>query len=246
HGCSIVGGFIVGFPEDAAESIAKDIDIIKRELPIDILEIFCWTPLPGSEDHKNLYLRKVWMDPDMNNYDVEHVTTVHPRMSKAEWQEAYRKAWQQYYTFDHIETIMRRAAARGQSVIKIMFYLICFYGSITFEGIHPLEGGVFRRKVRGMRRPGMAKEPPSQFYFRRIREFITTTIQWSHLVWKLNRIRRRVENDPQKLEYTDLALTPLTENAEHELELIQKYGNYIPISGLGKGKTPASLTTPSS
>ena len=42
------------FPADTPESIRRDIEIIKRELPVDILEFFCLTPLPGSEDHKVL------------------------------------------------------------------------------------------------------------------------------------------------------------------------------------------------
>ena len=41
-------------PADTKESILRDIEIIKRELPIDILEFFFLTPLPGSEDHKVL------------------------------------------------------------------------------------------------------------------------------------------------------------------------------------------------
>ena len=40
-------GYILGFPADTKESILRDIEIIKRELPIDILEFFFLTPLPG-------------------------------------------------------------------------------------------------------------------------------------------------------------------------------------------------------
>src|SRR6478736_6997362 len=47
-------GYILGFPNDTPETIARDIEIIKTELPIDILEFFFLTPLPGSEDHKKL------------------------------------------------------------------------------------------------------------------------------------------------------------------------------------------------
>ena len=61
----------------------RDIKIIQRELPLDLLEFFCLTPLPGSEDHKRLHAAGVAMDPDMNKYDLEHVVTGHPRMSKA-------------------------------------------------------------------------------------------------------------------------------------------------------------------
>ena len=65
-------GYILGFPTDTPETIARDIEIIKKELPIDILEFTCLTPLPGSEDHKVLHMKGVPMDPDLNNYDFEH------------------------------------------------------------------------------------------------------------------------------------------------------------------------------
>ena len=35
-----------------------------------MLEFFFLTPLPGSEDHKVLSEKGVWMDPDMNKYDA--------------------------------------------------------------------------------------------------------------------------------------------------------------------------------
>jgi hypothetical protein len=80
-------GYILGFPTDTPDRILRDIEILKRELPVDLLEFFCLTPLPGSEDHKNLYDRGVWMDPDMNKYDLEHVCTGHPIMSPEEFQD---------------------------------------------------------------------------------------------------------------------------------------------------------------
>ena len=73
-------GYILGFPTDTPESIARDIEIIKKESPIDILEFFCLTPLPGSEDHKSLLAKGVPMNSDMNIYDLEHVCTTHPRI----------------------------------------------------------------------------------------------------------------------------------------------------------------------
>jgi len=46
-------GYIIGFPTDTPESIRRDMAIIKRELPIDIMEFFILTPLPGSKDHSS-------------------------------------------------------------------------------------------------------------------------------------------------------------------------------------------------
>ena len=157
-------GFIFGFPTDTPESIARDIDIIKKELPLDILEFFCLTPLPGSEDHKTLYLKGVPMDPDMNKYDVEHVCTGHPLMSAEAWNKAYRDAWKRYYTDEHVETVLRRAAATGLRMNKVADVMTAFSSAARIEGVHPLQCGIVRRKVRTSRRHGMRIVNPLIFY----------------------------------------------------------------------------------
>ena len=75
QGIFTYAGYILGLPADTPESIRRDIEIIQRELPLDILEWFILTPLPGSEDHQVLWRKGVDMDPDLNNYDFEHVVT---------------------------------------------------------------------------------------------------------------------------------------------------------------------------
>ncbi len=151
-------GYILGFPNDTVESILHDVELIKRELPVDLLEFFYLTPLPGSEDHKKLYTAGTAMDPDMNHYDLNQATTAHPRMSKAEWERAYRLAWQTYYTDDHIRTVMRRSAAVNMNPAIVQFLITWFKGCINIEKIHPLEGGYLRLKFRRDRRPGLPIE----------------------------------------------------------------------------------------
>src|SRR5205085_413140 len=90
---------------------------IKRELPLDLLEFFFLTPLPGSEDHQKLSAQGVWMDPDLNKYDLNHRVSHHPKMSDEEWEEAYRAAWDAYYTPEHVRTILRRTAANPRGRI---------------------------------------------------------------------------------------------------------------------------------
>ena len=53
QGIITLAGYILGFPADTPETIRRDIEIIQRELPLDVLEFFCLTPLPGSEDHQD-------------------------------------------------------------------------------------------------------------------------------------------------------------------------------------------------
>ena len=145
------------FQADTPQSIREDIEIIKRELPLDILEFFCLTPLPGSEDHKMLWEKGVWMDPDMNKYDLEHVTTHHARMTREEWEQVYRAAWAAYYTPEHKLTILRRAAAAGMGMSRLLRRAVLRSRSaFPVEKLHPLQVGAFRLKYRPDRRPGLS------------------------------------------------------------------------------------------
>ena len=240
-------GYILGFPPDTPATIARDIEILKEELPVELVEFFCLTPLPGSEDHQILHKRGVWMDPDMNKYDLGHVVAEHPNMSMEAWTEAYRKAWDQYYTVEHIERIMRRAAAVGKDVKKIVWPIMWFYGSIKFEkNIHPVEGGHFRCKVRTQRRSGYELENPLIFYPKRWWEQAVTLSKWLRFYLRLKRMAERIEADPAKREYMDLALTPTSEEMEAELEMLRVHGaaaNSLQRANLKPAKTaPADRT----
>ena len=217
-------GYILGFPPDTPESIARDIEILKTELAIELVEFFVLTPLPGSEDHRKLYDRGVWMDPDMNKYELSHVVTGHPIMSMAELSATHDRSWAQYYTPAHIETIMRRAAACGKSLEKMIWPILWFYGSIMFEGVHPVEGGNLRYKVRRQRRPTFKLENPLIFYPRRAWQQATTLAKWFGLYWRLSKLAKRIEADPAKRDYVDLALTPRSEEEEVALDLLQVHG----------------------
>jgi hypothetical protein len=212
-------GYILGFPADRPESILRDIEIIKKELPVDLLEFFCLTPLPGSEDHKKLAAQGVWMDPDMNKYDLEHVTTGHSQMSHEEWQGIYHRVWDAYYTPDHVETVMRRAAACGLSAGNVMFYCLWFYGCKTLEGIHPLEGGYLRRMYRRDRRPGLPREWPVLFHTKYLRHVWRSHLGIISLLRRFNKVRKEIKADPNRRAYTDLALTPVEETDAESLDL---------------------------
>jgi radical SAM superfamily enzyme YgiQ (UPF0313 family) len=219
-GCITYCGYILGFPNDTPESIRRDIEIIKRELPVDLLEFFHLTPLPGSEDHKKLHLAGVAMDPDLNKYDLNHVTTAHGKMSATELDRVYAMAWQVYYTREHVATILRRAAATGISPAKVLLLIVWFTGSIAIEKLHPLEGGVLRRKVRRDRRAGMPIEPALLFYPKYLFGILAKQTRWALLYLRLRRIYLRIKHDPKNKEYMDLALSPVVDDeAEGPREL---------------------------
>ena len=112
---TIYAGYIIGFPADTRASVLRDIRIIQEELPVDFLEFFILTPLPGSEDHQEAVAAGVPMDADLNRFDTFHAVTDHPRMGRAEWEETYWLAWRSYYSAEHIATPMRRARGSGRS-----------------------------------------------------------------------------------------------------------------------------------
>jgi Radical SAM superfamily len=224
HGVMTYVGVITGFPNDTPETIARDIEIIKKELPVELVEFFFLTPLPGSADHKRAYENGEWMDPDMNKYALCNPVSNHPTMSKDDWINAYKNAWLQYYTDSHIETMMRRAASCGKPLKKMVMPLLLFYGSYSIEGIHPVESGTFRRKIRTSRRPGFKIENPFIFYPKRAFQIVQTLFRWYRYYNHLTSIAKRIEADPDKLNYMDDAMSPVIDEDINDLEMIQVYG----------------------
>jgi radical SAM superfamily enzyme YgiQ (UPF0313 family) len=221
-------GYILGFPGDTPESIARDIEIIKKELPVDILEFFYLTPLPGSEDHKVLHMKGIPMDPDMNKYDLEHACTGHPIMSKETWEKVYREAWTRYYSDEHIETIMRRAAASGLNKTKVIDAITLFSGAARIEGVHPLQFGFVRRKIRTQRRYGMPVVNPLIFYPWRVYDFTKVAVRWVKLVRRYRKILKVVWETPDKANYTDHALDPPAGHNAPMSDFVKTYADKIP------------------
>ncbi|MEX1083342.1 MAG: radical SAM protein [Xanthobacteraceae bacterium] len=205
-------GYIIGFPNDTVESVLHDIEVIKKELPVDLLEFFYLTPLPGSEDHQKLFRAAVPMDPDLNRYDLYHITATHPLMSREEWAYAYSEAWKRFYSLDHVEKILRRAAAQRPSFGKTLLVITWFKGCIEIENIHPLEGGFLRLKFRRDRRPTMPMEPIWSFYPKYFLETAVKNFRWISLYLRLRRIYLAIKYDPKRADYTDIAIMPVTDD----------------------------------
>ena len=159
------------------------------------------------------------MDPDMNKYDLEQVVTGHARMSKQEWEGIYRAAWDIYYTPEHMQTILRRAATFDVGVSHLTGLLYMFSKAIEIEHVHPLQGGLFRRKYRLDRRHGMPIEPVWMFYPKFAWEIVSKHVRMIRHWLILDRMRRRVRNDPGRHAYTDAGLAPVEDNETETFEL---------------------------
>ena len=212
QGIITLAGYILGFPSDTPETIRRDIAIIQEELPLDIVEFFCLTPLPGSEDHQILWKKGSVMDTDLNRYDVEHVCTGHARMSREQWEAIYRESWSLYYTPKHMETLLRRAVATGVSVNSLIKVLVNFATTVWLENVHPLQGGILRLKHPSERRPGLPRERAFIFWPRFVWQTLSKHVVIMGMIARLFLLKLVITRDPAARTYTDIALTPVNDD----------------------------------
>jgi hypothetical protein len=221
HGIITIAGYILGLPADTPESIRRDIKIIQKELPLDILEFFHLTPLPGSEDHRRLWKAGIAMDPDLNKYDLEHACAAHAKMSKEEREAIYLEAWSLYYTTEHAVTLLRRGAATGVPLGSLVKLLVRFAIAAHVEKVHPLQDGILRMKHPAERRPGLPRVSAWAFWPRFIWETLRKQTIAIGVLIKLIRVMRAIRRDPEAANYTDQALTPVHDD-DGQLDLLTK------------------------
>ena len=222
EGIMTIAGYILGFPADTPETIRRDISIIQRELPLDMIEFFFLTPLPGSEDHLKLWKAGVALEPDLNKYDLEHACAPHPRMSKSEWEAIYREVWSLYYSPAHMKTLLRRAVATGFPTGSLVVLLARFAMAVQVEKLHPLQDGILRLKHPSERRPGLPRESVWIFWPRFVWETVTKQAAFIHLFVRLTLWSRAVSRDPAAASYMDAALTPVDDDDDATLDLLTK------------------------
>ncbi|MGB7034853.1 MAG: radical SAM protein [Xanthobacteraceae bacterium] len=222
QGIITLAGYILGFPADTPETIRRDIAIIQKELPLDIIEFFLLTPLPGSEDHQGLWNGGVAMESDLNNYDAEHVCTAHPRMNANEWQAIYREAWALYYTPAHMATLLRRAAASGVPMGSLVKLLVAFAMMVPLENLHPLQSGLFRLIHPSERRPGLPRESGFVFWPRFVWRAVYKHAILGAMIVRLVAVKMSIARDPKAADYMDSALTPVGDDGDAMLDLLTK------------------------
>ena len=212
-------GYIMGLPGDTPASVKRDIAIIQRELPVDLIEFTMLTPLPGSEDHQKMHAQGVWMDPDLNKYDLETVTVKHPLMTTQEWQRCYADCWRWYYSDAHVETLIRRNIAYGMNPIRVLRSVLQIYGAANFEDLHPQQCGYLRRKARTQHRPEMPRAPAVVFYPWHVSTTLAKYARLGAYAWRQLRLRARIQADPAAKAYRDFAMTPVVDAEGEELEM---------------------------
>jgi hypothetical protein len=195
-------GFIIGFPFDTYASIARDIERLQREIRVDQASFFMLTPIPGSMDHFHAVQNGIPIEPDLNLYDSFHATMDHPNMSRDEWFQAYKDAWQSFYSFENMRDILQRATPR--MYWNVFKNLVWYKSAALLEGNHPMMTGFFPLKGRTARRPGYAIDGRLQYLRWRVPEVLRYIRAWVHFMLELEELwlqtRKRSEREQRLLE----------------------------------------------
>ena len=155
HGIVTQVGYIIGFPHDTRESVARDIEALETSVRPDLVNFFMLTPLPGTQDHQELVRRGVPLGNDLNLYDTCHAVVPHPRMTTEEWEGAFRDAWLRFYRLDNVHAILARAHPRARR--HLWKALIWYRQAALVQHAHPLVSGFWRKRDRASRRPGATR-----------------------------------------------------------------------------------------
>ena len=124
----------------------------------------------------------------------------------------------------------------------MMVKLLAFSAVPRIERIHPLEGGLFRRKYRRDRRPEMPLESRLVFYSRYAREIVSKHVRFATMHWQYRRILDRAMR--AGVDETDVAMMPVkdeefdtlemyttTPAAKFAVEKLRRYKGVQPVSG---------------
>ena len=103
-----------------------------------------------------------------------------------------------------------------------------FSGASRIEGVHPLQFGFVRRKMRTQRRYGMPIVNPLIFYPWRAYDFTRTAVRWVKLVRKYRKIMKKVYADPNIQSYTDHAMDPPAGHNAPMSDFVRAYADKIP------------------
>src|SRR5712692_3555870 len=161
-------GYIIGFPADTVDSVRRDIQYLMHEVQPDHASFFMLTPLPGSQDHLQMFRRGEYMGPDFNFYDSHHEVMHHPSLKDGSWRELYLEAWRTFYGLENMKAVLARSTPRTYWINLTRF--IWYKNSIMTEVRHPMLCGFFRLRGRTAMRPGYPVLSRWQYFRWRSRE----------------------------------------------------------------------------
>jgi hypothetical protein len=197
-GITCHAGYILGLPFDTPASLKQDVAELQR-MRFDSASFYILSPLPGSKDHQRWWREKRWMHEDFNTYDSAHVAVKPERMSCEELMEAYKNAWEQFYSTDHMVNVLRLWKQDHFCYRERLSFFAWYLYSSRIEGLNPMNCGFWTVRRRNERRAGFPQEAFVPFWLNRTK--VLTLRVWGIVklffqleeVWLRSREKSRVE-----------------------------------------------------
>jgi radical SAM superfamily enzyme YgiQ (UPF0313 family) len=227
-------GYIIGLPWDSKDQVPKDIRFLMDELGPDQASFFMLTPLPGSHDHREMKKRGEWMDPDFNKRDSFHATIKHPRMTAAEWTDAYENAWKTFYSKENMIKVLSRWSNNPKVYWNLMSVFFWYKNAALIEKQHPMIAGFFRLKDRKTRRPGFAIDALPVHLWKRTKETTHLLISWAKFIKEMEEVwlqtRKKSETEERWMEQL--------QKLQAEVWQALRIGELQKLYATGKGALP--------
>ena len=203
-GISTHAGYILGLPFDTPASIQQDIGELQR-IGFDSASFYILSPLPGSKDHQRWWQERRWMDKDFNTYDSAHVAVAPERMTREELMQAWRNAWEQFYSTDYMIEVLKTWRHDWKYYWDRVFFFAWYLYASRVERLHPMNCGFWTVRSRSDRRAGFAREAFIPFWWNRlkssvsrIRGVVKMFLQFEE-VWLRSRPKSKAEEALQEM-----------------------------------------------
>jgi len=181
-------GYIIGLPWDDNAGVKRDIEYLMNTIEPDQASFFMLTPLPGSQDHKEMKQRGEWMDPDFNKRDSFHATIHHPRMDAQEWTDSYEEAWRTFYSKENMIRVLSRWNHNPRVYWNLISVYFWYKNAAIIEKQHPMIAGFFRLKDRKARRSGYAVDPLPVHMWKRSGEIFRLLVAWAKFLKEMEEV----------------------------------------------------------
>ena len=203
-GITCHAGYILGLPFDTPATIKEDI-VELQHFGFDSASFYILSPLPGSKNHQQWWKERRWMDKDFNTYDSAHVAVAPERMTRDELMEAYRKAWDQFYSTDHMVNVLKVWRHDWRHYWNRIFFFAAYLYASRVERLHPMNCGFWTLRDRGDRRSGLPREGFIPFWWSRfktvnsrLRGIVRLFFQLEE-VWLRSRPKSKIEEALEEL-----------------------------------------------
>lgn len=186
-GITAHAGYILGLPYDTPASIKEDVAKL-QDIRFDSASFYILSPLPGSRDHQRWWQERRWMDKDFNTYDSAHVAVAPERMTKDELMQAYRDAWNQFYSTDHMVSVLRDYRHDWHDYWNRLFFFAAYLYASRIEGLHPMNCGFWTLRSRDDRRSGFPQEGFVPFWWGRLKTITMRVAGLAKLFFQLEEV----------------------------------------------------------